>query len=251
MLSLTKITAFLLVFMLMNACTVEKRLYRKGFHMEWKKHPATVDKEDAETASVTEPEAPAPESSPQPAIAQMMDAEQLEARAVTESGALNAVPAGDEVLETAPVYAESTISNAGKEPELTRENEKNHRGLSQQVFVMIAVLLFLFMLLSGCAVLVLLTVGPGFGAPIITFAIVFILLLAGFVFLVVYNNRHGEKKSTEKPIEPEEPVIPSEEETSPEKWTKAEEAQRKKRRGIIAASVLLAAVALIIYLGSR
>jgi len=258
MISLTKITAFLLVLILVNACTVEKRLYRKGFHMEWRNKTAAVSGEvepvSTETVEIRQKNDVNRET-------ETLSAEPLPETAVVEPIYTDA--AGEMAGDYFPHIAELPVINddsvkvdkQSDEDGVSSKEIEDHKTMTlviSLVFVALIVLCFVPLIegsvfFAGAFLLVVFAVAL-FIAMLITLAVR--SELRPDVVARRERERGFEQKKNVETAKEESVTIP-EEETSPEKWTKAEEAQRKKHRGIIAVSVLLATVGLIIYFGSK
>jgi len=259
MISLTKITAFLLVGMLMNACTVEKRLYRKGFHMEWRNKTAAVsggvEPVSTETVEIRQKNDVSREAATLPAAELLPETAVVDPIYTDAAGKM----AGDHFphVEELPVINEDSvkIGQQYNEDGISSKEIEDYKTMTlviSLVFVALIVLCFV-PLIEGSVI--------SLGAFLLLIFAVF-LFIAMLITLAIRSELRPDvvaRRERERGIEQkknvetakDEPVTIPEEETSPEKWTKAEEAQRKKRRGIIAVSVLLATVGLIIYFGSK
>jgi len=259
-----KVLSCLLVIVLLHACTIEKRAFRKGYHIEWKRKITAASSD--ETIAVTK------EHREERPVEINTAAEKETVIRASEPVAeeISSVEKSEELAADAPLRSEEhyysqtngeAVEKTAVAPGDDEEAEEDYKRDNLNGFI-IGIAVILGLLFIG---LIALTLSFGSGALfvegilfLVLLAVLLIILFSALLITLVNENARRQAAErrrviTEQPVPEKKPEVVEEipeDESSPDRMVREAEQKSKKRRALIAVSVLLAVVAGIIVLGS-
>jgi amino acid transporter len=183
---------------LLVQCTVEKRLYNRGFHIQWnKKIHKHTDKVNEEKKSSDQIQFTAKAFSQSDSLIKVQ-AKTIVSGNSTESIFIDKIGKNETKKNSYSSYKHTKINVFKKEEPIENRDPVNKRSLIFTIIFALIVIGFTVLLISQA---------PGFSAEIITVA----LIMFGFVAAILFSKVFNRKKKTKPEEDTDEKTKPIEE----------------------------------------
>ena len=227
-----------LLIVLVGSCTIEKRLYRKGFHIERRSSHGTSRQHDDHSTSIPSSENPAIDrvvSTTETVVLPTDSTEEIRYKTSSESD--QSVPEtairSERIVvmeQSVPLNDDSTVVKTNQDEQLKRDM-KDHRSINVAlavIFTVAAVALVVFLISSWLT--------ADFLAIIPALLVLLLLVILGFIVLIVRDSSRPDRvqKSKQKKAD-----YKKREETGELTAEEEEKKQRAKRNGLIFLSIFL------------